>query len=97
MRAAWLQELLEETRRDPPHPGEAIRNDFLGGKLSARDAARLLGVPRSALERVLQGRAAVTRGLALALEALGWSRTTFWLRLQDAYDGAREYQAVPSA
>ena len=90
MTADWLQDLLQEVRRNPPHPGETIRHDCLGSRLGTRAAARLLGVPSPDLRRVLDGRAPVTPGLARRLEAQGWSNAPFWLRLQDAYDRAQQ-------
>ena len=74
----------------PPHPGETILHDGLGGTLSVSEAARRLAVPRSALDRVLKGAAPVTARLALRLEEQGWSNAEFWLRLQAAYDLATE-------
>ena len=73
MHADWLQNQLEETRRNPPHPGETIRYDCLGSQLNACDDSCLLGLPVSALGRGTQRRAPVTPGLGARLEALGWS------------------------
>ena len=74
----------------PPHPGETILHDCLGGALSVSEAARRLAVPRRTLDRVLKGTAPVTARLALRLEEQGWSNAEFWLRLQATYDLAME-------
>lgn len=56
---------------NPPHPGEAIREDVLPALgLNVTDAAKQLGVTRAALSRVLNGRASISPQMALRLE--GW-------------------------
>ena len=94
METDWLQDLLEEVRHHPPHPGESIRHDCLGCHLDASEAARRLGVSRAYLMRVLDGHASVTPSLARKLEAVGWSNANFWLRLQEAYDQAQRHQRI---
>lgn len=55
---------------NPPHPGEAIREDVLPALgLNVTEAAEQLGVTRAALSRVLNGRAAISPQMALRLEA----------------------------
>ena len=55
---------------NPPHPGEAIREDVLPALgLNVTEAAGQLGVTRAALSRVLNGRAAISPEMALRLEA----------------------------
>jgi antitoxin HigA-1 len=76
---------------NPPHPGETLREDVLPALgLTVTEAARQLGVTRSALSRVLNGRAAISTDMALRLEVwLGehrGSRAEIWLAQQMAYD-----------
>ena len=76
--------------RQPPHPGRSIRItclDPLG--LSVTDAARVLGVARHTLSRLLNGHAGISAEMAIRLEKAGWSNAEFWMRLQAAYDLAR--------
>lgn len=54
------------------------------------ECAKHLGVARESLSRVLNGNAAVSPRLALALERIGWSNAEHWLRVQAGYDLARE-------
>ena len=57
--------------RNPPHPGEALREDVLPALgLNVTEAAEQLGVTRAALSRVLNGRASISPEMALRLE--GW-------------------------
>ena len=76
---------------NPPHPGETLREDVLPALgLTAIEAARQLGVTRSALSRVLDGRATISPEMALRLEAwLGeqrGGRAEVWLAQQMAFD-----------
>jgi antitoxin HigA-1 len=86
---------------NPPHPGEALREDVLPALgLTVADAARQLGVSRSALARVLDGQAAITPDLArrlalwLATDREGPSAESF-LREQLAYDLWQLEQSTP--
>lgn len=76
---------------NPPHPGEALREDVLPALgLTVTEAAAQLGVTRAALSRVLHGRTAISAEMALRLE--GWlgiengGRTDAWIAQQAAYD-----------
>ena len=76
---------------NPPHPGEALREDILPALgLSVTQAAKQLGVTRAALSRILHGHAGISPEMALRLE--GWlgvengGRADLWLAQQAAYD-----------
>jgi len=77
---------------NPPHPGEALREDILPALgLSVAEAARQLGVSRVALSRVVNGRAAISPEMALRLEQ--WlagpdhgPSAESWLHQQAAWD-----------
>jgi addiction module HigA family antidote len=76
---------------NPPHPGETLRDDVLPALgLTVTESARHLGVTRTALSCALNGRAAISRDMALRLEArLGaerGGRAELWLEQQMAYD-----------
>lgn len=54
---------------NPPHPGETLKEDILPALgLSVTEAARQLGVTRTALSRVLNGHAAITPEMARRIE-----------------------------
>lgn len=79
----------------PPHPGKSIKQNCLDAlELSVTDAAKVLGVARHTLSRVLNGHAAISPEMAIRLEKAGWSNAEFWLRLQLCYDlaQARKHQ-----
>ena len=50
------------------------------------DAAKVLGLARHTLSRVLNGHAAISPEMAIRLEKAGWSNAEFWLRRQATYD-----------
>jgi addiction module HigA family antidote len=50
------------------------------------EGARVLGVARHTLSRVVNGQAGVSPEMAIRLEKAGWSNADHWLRLQMAYD-----------
>jgi len=92
---------------NPPHPGEALREDILPALgLSVTQAAMQLGVTRAALSRILHGHAGISPEMALRLE--GWlgvengGRADLWVAQQAAYDlwqarahGAPHVQRAP--
>ena len=54
------------------------------------ECAKRLGLSRTTLSRVLNGKQAITPATALSLERLGWSDADTWMRLQAIYDLAQE-------
>lgn len=73
--------------KDPPHPGETIKDVCLEPlELSVTDAAKVLGVARHTLSRVINGHAGISAEMALRLEKAGWSTADHWMRRQMAYD-----------
>jgi addiction module HigA family antidote len=75
---------------NPCHPGEILRDNLEAAGLSVIDAAARLGCTRQALSRLLNGKAGISPAMALALERIGWSNASFWMRLQAAYELAQE-------
>ena len=75
---------------NPCHPGEILRDNLEAADLSITEAASRLGCTRQALSRLLNGKSGISPAMAIALERLGWSNAGFWMRLQAAYELARE-------
>ena len=76
---------------DPPHPGFTLRDDVLPAlDLSVSSAAVALGVDRTTLSKVLNGRSGISPMMALRIERwLGKDRggsAERWLERQLAYD-----------
>ena len=75
---------------NPPHPGHSIRDNclvLLG--LNVTEAARILGVARHTLSRLLNGHAGISPEMAIRLEKAGWSNAEFWLWRQTTWDLAQ--------
>jgi antitoxin HigA-1 len=72
--------------KNPNHPGDLIRDCLNELNVNVTEAAKALGVTRSALSRLINRRAGVSPEMAIRLtKALG-SSPGFWLRLQLNYD-----------
>lgn len=70
-----------------PHPGEMLKKTvFEPLGLSVTEAAERLAMSRTALSRVLNGKAGISPDLALRLEKAGTSTARFWMNLQSNYD-----------
>ena len=74
---------------NPSHPGPILRDLWMEGQ-SAAGIARRLGITEARLAAFLDGEIALTPQLALDLERIGWSNAEYWMRLQAAYELARE-------
>ena len=72
---------------NPPHPGEVLKDTVIdAGGITVTQFAKCLGVSRVALSRVLNGRAAVSADMALALAAALGGSAESWLTMQASYD-----------
>ena len=72
---------------NPPHPGEVIRElciEPLG--LSVTEAAEGLGVSRTTLSAILNGRAGISAEMALRLSMAFDTSPESWLAQQSQYD-----------
>ena len=81
--------------KNPPHPGQGIRDDLEALGLSVAEAAEGLGVTRQQLHNVISGRSGITSEMALRLEKAIGGSAGHWLRLQAAYDLAQLRQREP--
>lgn len=80
----------ERIVRNPPHPGEAVREDVLHPLgLTIAAAARELGVRRATLSDLCRGKTALTLAMALKLEHAFGVSADLLLRMQVAHDLAR--------
>ncbi len=85
---------------NPLPPGRSIRENCLKPLgLNVTDAAKVLGVARHKLSRVLNDHAAISPEMAIRLEKAGWSNAAFWLRRQGTYDlvQARKTSSRPAS
>ena len=75
--------------KNPPHPGGIIRDCIEDLGLSVTDAARVLGITRPTLSRVINGRSGISPEMAIRLSKAFGSTPEMWLRMQTAYDLAQ--------
>ena len=54
--------------------------------MTVTTATEKLGVARTTLDRVLNGRGGISADMAMRFENLGWSNADFWMRYQASYD-----------
>ena len=90
------------TMFNPPHPGLTLRDDVLPALgLSVSEAAAQLGVDRTTLSKVLNGRASISPAMALRIERwLGRNNggaAEVWLDQQTAYDLWQARQVAKSS
>ncbi|ETD73054.1 XRE family transcriptional regulator [Pelistega indica] len=70
---------------DPPHPGLLLK-EYLEN-LTVTEVAKGLGVTRSALSRIVNGKTGISPEMALRLEeAFGATKAETWLKMQLDYD-----------
>ena len=73
--------------KKPPHPGRSIKDACLDPlNLTVTEGARVLGVARHTLSRVVNGQAGISPDMAIRLEKAFGSSADVWLRMQAAYD-----------
>jgi addiction module HigA family antidote len=75
--------------KQPPHPGGIVKDCIEDLDLSVTEAAAVLGVTRTTLSRVINGRSGVSPEMAFRLSKAFGSTPEMWLRLQSAYDLAQ--------
>ncbi len=79
--------------KNHPHPGELLREDvLLPLGIEVTDAAQRLGMSRTTLSRVINGRAGISPDLAIRLERAGVSTARFWMALQTNYELSKAEQ-----
>ncbi|WPH16051.1 HigA family addiction module antitoxin [Variovorax paradoxus] len=72
---------------NPPHPGSILREDVLPAMgITVTEAAEQLKVSRTALSRVLNGRAAISAEMAIRLAEWLTGEPGTWLRMQAEHD-----------
>jgi antitoxin HigA-1 len=75
--------------KNPPHPGSIVKTSLEDLGLSVTDAAKVLGVARPTVSKLINGRAAISPEMAIRLAKAFGSTPDFWLRLQFNYDLAQ--------
>lgn len=73
--------------REPTHPGEVLREDFLKEyHLTVRQFAHRLRLSRSTVQKILHGQGRITPNIALRLARCLGTSPEVWLGLQNEWD-----------
>jgi len=84
-------------RRKPTTPGEILREEFLGPlAISQKEFADHIGCDIKVVNRIVNGRSAVTAEMALKLGAALRTSPEFWLNAQKAVDLHRAAERAAS-
>ena len=82
--------------KNPPHPGLSVRLNCLEPfSLTVTEGAKVLGVSRTTLSRLINGQAGVSPDMAIRLSKAFGAPPDIWIRMQAAYDlaQARQHEA----
>ncbi len=73
---------------NPPHPGLILKDTVLRehGGISVKEFAEKLGMTRTAISRVVNGKASISPELAIRLAAFLNITARSWLTMQAEYD-----------
>jgi addiction module HigA family antidote len=72
---------------NPPHPGIIVKKALIDGTgLSVTEAARVLGISRLSLSKLINGRAGISPEMAIRLSIALNTSSKMWLGMQDAYE-----------
>lgn len=81
--------------RRPVHPGEILRENFLGpARLSASALAKALQVPAARIRAIVQGRRGISADTAMRLARYFHGEAQAWMNLQARYDLRRAEIAI---
>lgn len=73
--------------KNPVHPGQIVRHDCLEPLgLSVTAGAKVLGVSRQTLTKVVNGKSGISPEMAIRLTKAFGSTPEAWLQMQLAYD-----------
>jgi len=76
--------------KNPVHPGRIVRHDCLEPLgLSVTEGAKVLGVSRQTLTKIINGRSSISAEMAIRLAKAFGSTAETWVRMQAAYDLAQ--------
>ena len=79
--------------KNPPHPGRSVLLDCLEPLgLSVTEGAKILGVSRTALSKLVNGHSGISAEMSIRLDKAFGGGADTWFRLQAAYDFAQARQ-----
>lgn len=81
------KKVYKKLERPPCHPGKILKSGFIDDlNLPIEDVAKVLGMTRGNLSRIINGHQPVTIPIAHKLEAITKTPASQWLALQSNHD-----------
>src|SRR4030067_723934 len=78
---------MRERKRPPVHPGRILKkHHLLPLSISLTDLAKILGVSRKTISKIINERGSITPDMALRLSRAFNTTPDLWLGLQQEYD-----------
>jgi addiction module HigA family antidote len=91
--------MMDRIERQPTTPGEILREEYLVPlEMSQRELAEYLRCDVKVINRIVNGRSAVTASMALKLASAFGTTPEFWLNAQkavDLYDALGHLRRLP--
>ena len=79
----------------PMHPGEVLKELYLEPMgIGARAFAKHLNVPRTRIERIIKGTAAISTDTAMRLARACNTTPHYWLNMQTNFDMSKAAKAI---
>lgn len=79
--------------KNPAHPGRMVKSACLEPLgLSVTEGAKILGVTRQTLTKIVNGRSGISAEMAIRLSKAFGSSAEAWVRMQSSYDLAQARQ-----
>lgn len=79
--------------KNPAHPGRIVKSACLEPLgLSVTEGAKVLGVTRQTLTKIVNGKSGISAEMAIRLAKAFGSSAEAWVRMQSAYDLAEARQ-----
>jgi addiction module HigA family antidote len=76
--------------KNPAHPGRIVRSACLEPLgLSVTEGAKILGVSRQTLTKIVNGKSGISAEMAIRLTKAFGSTAEMWVRMQASYDLAQ--------
>ena len=76
--------------KNPAHPGRIVRSACLEPLgLSVTEGAKILGITRQTLTKVVNGKSGISAEMAIRLAKAFGSTAEIWVRMQASYDLAQ--------
>jgi antitoxin HigA-1 len=72
---------------NPPHPGKVVKHSLLDGTgMTITQAAKILGVGRVTLSKIINGKAGISPAMAVRLSIVLNTSSEMWMNMQAMYD-----------